>query len=117
MPLNTQIKRDGETLALRWGHFHVAAMVLACMADAPQRPEHHKIDRMLQVWRNTNGDVPMPISPGDVHAVTDYSIIGTTLLNSAPYTLQNDYSFVDPMDNEVFELKAGDVLSMHRSSR
>lgn len=100
---------------VRWGHFHVAAICLAAMADAPLRPEHHRVDEMLKVWRNTNGDLsPMPIMPGDVFALADYGMLGTTVLNEGDYTLQSDYLFVDPMDDEVFELKAGDVLKVGR---
>lgn len=38
MPLNTEIIRDGETLKLRWGAFHITAMVIAASIDSGESP-------------------------------------------------------------------------------
>jgi hypothetical protein len=115
MPLNTEITRDGKALEIHWGHFHVAAMVLAATMDSgegPFAPEHCSRKGMY----GTDGpDDLMNISPAQVFGLVDYGAIGATPLNTAAYTLREKYVFQDTSDGEIFTLLPGDVLSMYRS--
>lgn len=110
MPLNTEIKRNGETLKVRWGGFHVVAMTIAAAVDSDWkclfkndvRPEKYPFE-------------PIPVGPSDVFHLMDYVHIGMTPLNDGPYTLKSPHKFLDTADGEVFELLAGDVLIAGRS--
>ena len=112
--MNTQITRDGEPLKIRWGGFHVAAMVLATAMDSGVGP--FKVTPSLKsIFGTDDHNEQLKITPRDAFDLIDYSVIGKTPLNEAPYTLKEGYAFVDLTDGEVFELKAGDVLSAGRS--
>lgn len=115
MPLNTQILRDGEIMKLRWGGFHVAAMVMAASADSGEGPYKDmpafvKEARALMAKQGSIG-----VNPGDVFSLTNYYIIAETPLNSGDYTLKEAWSFQDNVDGELLELKPGDVLKAYRS--
>jgi hypothetical protein len=116
MPLNTQITRNGEPLKISWGGFHVAAMVLAVTMDSGEGPfKDNSREAIYPGIDDDNANERLAISLRISFELTDYSVIGTTPLNDAPYVLNNSYTFVDTTDGEVFELKAGDILRAWRS--
>lgn len=114
MPLHTQIVRDGEPLKLRWGGFHVAAMVYAVSVDSGQGP-FQNLDHIVQQFEDFEGrDEPVPVTPKDGFDLMDYGVLSMTPLNSADYTLTRSFRFIDVTDGEILELKPGDVLSAGR---
>ncbi|HSW91514.1 MAG TPA: hypothetical protein VLG09_02620 [Candidatus Saccharimonadales bacterium] len=113
MPLNTQIKRDGDALIIAWGSFHVAAMIIAASYDSGKGPFEDNTEPEMAVNKET-GERGHYISPSDCFLLCDYGHIAMTPLNDGPYTLTRSYTFVDGMDGEVFTLQAGDVLKMWR---
>jgi hypothetical protein len=120
MPLNTEIIRSGETLKLRWGHFHIAAMALAASFDDPECK-----NSINAPWKVYEGDpvgdpafwecypdMPFPISSQVRFWLTDYSALAKTPLNFGAYTLKAKQSFIDvaDADHEVLRLLPGDEL-------
>jgi len=114
MPLNTQIDRDGKPLEIRWGGFHVAAMVLAASMDSGIGPFKVTPSRM-SIYQTDDPEQELMVSPKDAFDLMDYSVIGATPLNEGSYTLKEKYTFLDTRDGEVFTLLPGDVLRMGRS--
>lgn len=115
MPLHTQIVRDGEPLKLRWGGFHVAAMVYAVVIDSGQGPftDNESVAEQALDLMKRQGSIG--ITPKDAFDLMDYQVIGKTPLNSADYTMQNhELTFVDVTDGEELVIKVGDVLSASR---
>lgn len=108
MPLETIIFRDEKPLEINWGGFHVACMIMATIVET--KPDWCK-----------DFDIPAHATqlcgPGDVFQLMDYTVIGATELNKGDYTLKEDHSFWDPVDGEIFELKAGDKFRVYRSFR
>jgi hypothetical protein len=135
MPLNTEILRNGKTLkGIRWGDFHVAAMMISSSLDGPDQgcfkedytvdnPPHFqwgKVDAHPE-WNNKGQEsypeVPMPLSPSDAFQMVTYPLIGMTPLNSGSFVLKNRHVFCDTSDGEIFELLPGDELRAYRSSK
>lgn len=110
MPLSTQIERDGELLAIGWGYFHVAAMTLAAALDDPECKLHQELVK--------NDEMPtddqITLSSSTVFGLSSYGVMAATPLNGNSYQLKADYTFVDMVDGEVFELKTGDLLRAWR---
>lgn len=125
MPLNTRIIRDGEPLQIRWGDFHVAAMVCAAAYDSGQGPFEGEQKPAFRYgegdheWANRTADeypeVPCPITPRDSFTMADYYVIATTPLNDGEYVLKGEHRFLDCMDGEILHLLPGDVLQAWRS--
>lgn len=135
MPLETQIVRKGETLKLKWGGFHVAAMTLASVLDGPmtktgcklwadplavraelvekgyyqQDPTTHLRGRLVSTG------AAMPITRPMVFQLMDYGAIGLTPLNSGAVTLKHRHVFIDAADGEVLVLLPGDTLKAWRA--
>jgi hypothetical protein len=110
MPLNTQIMRDGKNLPVRWGGFHVGAMVLAASWDSGTGPFEDNspptdIDYPTE---------PCPLSFRDAFSLMSYPVIATTPLNKGEYTLTGTHRFIDTSDGELFELLPGDILRAWR---
>lgn len=114
MPLSTQIIRNGEALALRWGGFHVAAMVYAVTIDSGKGPFTDNEQVAKDALRLMEEQEHIGISPRDAFELMDYSVIGATPLNSGNWTMTQRLSFIDKTDGEVLELLPGDVLSAGR---
>jgi hypothetical protein len=118
MPLDTSIVRDGKPLKLRWGGFHVAAMVYAVSIDSGVSPftDIEVVRASAKQLMEEQGEIG--ITPKDAFELTDYGVIGATPLNSADYTMKEwTLTFIDITDGERFTIKPGDVLSMSRSMR
>lgn len=116
MPLNTRIIRDGKPLDLRWGGFHVASMVYACVIDSGEGPFVDNASVREQALALMEKDGAIAITPKDAFDLMSYPVIGQTPLNAADYTMVNyDLKFVDIEDGEELEIEKGDVLSMSRS--
>jgi hypothetical protein len=117
MPLNTVIERDERALELRWGGFHVAAMVCAVSWDTGAGIFVDNTEPEMETVTKEDGTevTAHVISPKNVFEFVDYSRLGATKLGHSPVVLQKDYTFFDMMDGEVFELKAGDKLYAFRS--
>jgi hypothetical protein len=121
MPLNTEIIRNGESLKLNWGEFHVAAMILATiMEDFPMKD--------VGSWTYNDGEyegktekdypeVPLPIGWAEAFRLVDYGVIGNTRLGSESVVLTKVHRFLDITDRELFELFPGDILKAYRSSK
>jgi hypothetical protein len=106
VPLNTQIIRDGETVKLSWGNFHVAAMLYAIAFE-------RKLDG---TGPNAAIDYPTEaqgLSPRNVFDVTNYPTI-TYVCPKGRYVLEQEHRFQDIMDGEVLHLKPGDELTFYR---
>lgn len=123
MPLNTMIKRKGKALPIRWGGFHVAAMVFAASWDSGVGPfvdNTDPRDRDVKPKFDDGGELdypndPFPITPGDAWRLMDYAYIGATPMNSGDYVLTRKHRFIDVTDGEVLDLRKGDVLSAWRA--
>jgi hypothetical protein len=114
MPLNTQIKRGGKVLRLKWGNFHVAAMVIAASADSGVGPYEDMKSFVEEAKSLMEKQGTIGISPYSVFQLTDYAMIGATPLNAEPYVLKERWKFTDTTDGEVLELLPGDELSARR---
>lgn len=125
MPLNTQVLRNNRPRKdIKWGGFHVAAMVCAAAWDSDIGPFVDNSEPEMQEPEMTTatkdeaekmfGPLGHYISPKDVWELMNYGVIAATPLNDGSYTLKKNYTFVDSMDGEVFELKAGDTLKVWR---
>jgi hypothetical protein len=110
MPLNTQVERDGETLSIPWGHFHVAAMAVATMYE---HPEIWKDARPIEGVIEDYPLAPMPLTPSDVFLLVDYGVLGA-IFPEGSYTLRDSHAFIDTTDGEIFRLEPGDVLRVWR---
>ena len=121
MPLCTQIIRDGTPITLNWGDFHVAAMILATLADEKPMSEvmHYTYpDKDTEYAGKTQDDypaIPCPINWGIAFQLTSYGVIGNTRLNDGAYTLKHQHRFIDVSDGELLTLEPGDVLEAWRS--
>lgn len=105
MPLSTQITRDGESLSLKWGEFHVAAMIVATiLEDDPNILEN----------KEYNGEDEIGLSPANVFGLVNYGTIGNTKLNDGEVVLTKTSVFLDITDGEILKFEVGDVLSMWR---
>lgn len=116
MPLNTQIRRNGEPLSLAWGGFHVAAMVYAVVIDSGIGPfeDNSKVAAEAERLMAEQGEIG--VTPADAFGLVAYHVLAATPLNSDDYTMVNvDLKFVDVTDGEVLEIRRGDVLSAGRS--
>lgn len=117
MPLNTVIKRNGKTLKVRWGGFHVAAMVCAAAWDSGEGPftdGNTEPEMMTQATPQGEEVTGHYLGMKDAWELMSYPVIATTPLNSGGYTLEHDYTFVDCSDGEIFPLKKGDELIAFR---
>ena len=120
MPLNTFIERDGEPLQLRWGGFHMCAMVFAASWDSGEGIFEDNTEPEMEEpeYANKEGHGPLGhyIHPS-YSMMISYPHIGMTPLNNGPYILKKDYRFVDAQDGEILDLKAGDKLIAYRSHK
>lgn len=116
MPLNTQIVRNGESLPLRWGDFHVAAMVQAATIDSGQGPYVDNADVQKTALRLMEEQGNIAITPDQGWRLASYDVIGATPLNHGEWTMTRRLVFIDVTDGEELELLPGDVLKMSRSS-
>jgi hypothetical protein len=113
MPLHTQVIRDGESVKIPWGDFHVAAMALAAAFDAKEGP----LGDMTKIYADelhVHPHMPYPITRGVAFMVTTYGALAQTPLNAGSYVLKHGHSFIDLVDGEIFELLPGDELIMYR---
>jgi hypothetical protein len=117
MPLNTRIKRDGKVLPLKWGGFHVAAMVIAASADSGAGPYEDMKGFVEEARSLMKEQGTIGISPGTVFKLTDYPIIGATPLRAKAYVLKERWKFTDMVDGETLELLPGDELSAWRTHK
>lgn len=111
MPLVTEIIRDDATLPVRWGQFHVAAMLVAIMFEQP--------DNKFDVKPSENLDYPtepQPLGAGDIFSLVNYGVV-SAVAPKGEYTLTEAHAFLDPFDNEVFRLLPGDNLKFWRENR
>jgi hypothetical protein len=107
MPLNTEIIRGGRRLKLRWGGFHITAMVYAIAFERKLAVPNEGLDYPNE---------PQGISPGNAFQAMDYGVI-SNVCPSGDFTLKQEHKFQDTMDGEIFQLKPGDKLSFWRSSK
>lgn len=116
MPLNTQILRDGTPLQLRWGDFHVAAMVLASAFDHGEGPfsDRHDIYQTDPDMFDCYPDAPFPVSRNLAFMLTSYPMIGRSPLNDGEYVLTGRHRFRDLSDGEILSLIPGDRLVAYR---
>jgi hypothetical protein len=116
MPLNTTIKRNGRARKIRWGHFHIAAMALAAAIDGGDiEGSEGELHRLLREGEPTIFEsTEIALGPGDVFNLVGYHILAATPLNSGPYTMKNEMTFIDTTDDEHLVFKPGDVLSASR---
>lgn len=128
MPLETEIRRNGKPLKLRWSGFHVTAMVMAAAFDSGEGPfqgkqepgKYRYNDDAPEYAGMTNEDypgAPCPINPGDSWLLCSYPYIAMTPLNKGKYTLKETHRFLDTTDGEVLELLPGDELRAWRVSK
>jgi hypothetical protein len=115
MPLNTQIMRDGKVLKVKWGGFHVAAMVIAASADSGKGPYKDMKSFKAEIKGLMEKQGAVGINPSDTWSLMDYGAISMTPLNAADYTLKERWVFQDNTDGEKWELLPGDVLKMWRN--
>lgn len=119
MPLNTQIVRNGETLPLHWGDFHVAAMALAANFEMPSPAfggpsEIYETDALTPQMFDCYPDAPFPITRSIAFQLTTYGALAATPLNNGHVVLQRKHKFVDLVDGEVLALLPGDELIAYR---
>lgn len=114
MPLHTTILRDGKPLKLKWGGFHVAAMVIAASADSGRGPyqDMEAFVAEANILMAKNGQIG--ISPKDVFALADYAVLGQTPMNDGDYVLKQRWAFHDNADGGSLELLPGDTLRAGR---
>lgn len=118
MPLNTEILRDGEVRQIRWGQFHVAAMVYAASYDSGQGPfdDMESFKSEVEQLMETQGAIG--INPIDSFNLAAYHVLAATPLNGGSYTIENaTLVFQDNTDGEKFDIKPGDVLKAWRTSK
>lgn len=111
MPLNTQIVVNGETLSLRWGDFHIAAMTIASAIDAGKFPcEMFKKDPRPEGYPETAIGIG-----SEAWTIASYPYIAASPLNVGEYVLKNDHKFEDLTDGEVLVMPAGTTLRAWRN--
>lgn len=121
MPLETSITRNGKLLQLRWGGFHLAAMILAATIDSGKGPfEDNTLEGLI--GKENAGKYPqqaISINPADANAIIGfgYPTLFATPLGNGNYTLKSAHRFEDTEDGEILELLPGDVLSAHRTMK
>lgn len=115
MPLNTQILRDGKSLNLKWGGFHVAAMVIAASADSGRGPYQDMVSFKTEARGLMERQGSIGITAHDAFKLCDYSVMAATPLNEGSYTLKEAWTFYDNMDGETLALLPGDELVAHRN--
>lgn len=115
MPLNTRITRDDKDLKLRWGGFHIAAMVYAVTIDSGEGPfkDNAAVQKEAKELMEKQGEIG--VTPNDAFGLSMYHVIGATPLNDGPYTLKSEIKFRDTADGELLILKPGDILDAWRS--
>ena len=112
MPLETQIKRNGRVRKLRWGGFHVTAMIVAASWDSGQGVFEDNTPQP-----SSKAD-PIGISPKNVWELMDYGRIAQTPMGHGGYEIKNGpYFFQDVTDGEILEIRTGDVLIAGRYSK
>lgn len=117
MPLNTMIIREGQELHLRWGAFHVAAMVIASALDSGKGPwKDNTVEELFGEDTDYGPGKEIPLSPVSVWALaTSYPAIGATPMGHDGYVLTKAWTFRDVTDGEVLELLPGDRLIAYRA--
>lgn len=67
MPLNTQIIRNGEPLALRWGWWHVQVMLETAELEGVdlRKKGSHTVKEAI-TWEDPADGEVLPLLPGDV---------------------------------------------------
>jgi len=113
MPLETRIIRDGEPLRIPWGGFHVAAMVMVATLETGKGP--FKDNTREGLLTEECGGLPIAITPRLTFELMSYPAIGATALNDGPYTVQEEWTFQDVTDGEVFTILPGDKLVAYRA--
>lgn len=110
MPLNTQHKRDGETVRPEggWKEFHIAAFIYAAAFEDPELGKGTKPNAALDYPNEAQ-----PLAPSDCFQIVNYQIIGTVFPNNKRTFVKN-HKFLDTMDGTVFEIKAGDEFHCWR---
>jgi len=117
VPLNTRIIRNGVPLQIRWGSFHVAAMVCAASWDSGKGIFEDNSEPPTQTERrlDTNEEVTGHfLSPKNCFEFVDYGRIAATPLNEGSYVLKKAYTFIDITDGEILYLVPGDKLVAYR---
>jgi hypothetical protein len=115
MPLQTQIIRDGEVMKLKWGGFHVAAMVIAASADSGQGPYKDMSAFQKEIKDLMEKQDAVGVNPSDVWSLMDYGAISATPMGTGgEYELKERWVFHDNSDGEVLELLPGDILRAWR---
>lgn len=122
MPLITQVIRDGKSVPLRWGDFHVAAMVIASAIDSGKGP--FKVNTLEGILRPNPGahaalnypHDPITITPADSFGLCSYPVLAASSLDCGRkgYTLKSEHHFMDSQDGEDFRLLPGDILVAYR---
>lgn len=125
MPLNTQIVRNNQPLRLRWGGFHIAAIVIAAAFDSGQGPFKVNTPQgiaRLEKWGPKGRRiarryplVPFPVSRFMVWVLESYPVIDSTPMGHDGYVLTRRHQFIDCSDGEILDLLPGDVLTAYRS--
>ncbi len=115
MPLPTQIVRDGEPLSMKWGSFHIAAMVYAASIDSGVGPFVDMDAVVASAKRLMEEQGCIGIDGSAQFDLSAYHILAATPLNSGSYTLKGAYRFHDNLDGEVLDLQPGDELHVWRN--
>lgn len=117
-PVVTQIIRDGKPLALRWGDFHIAAMIWASVWDSgigpfeSNDPPGFYDDGEGHVFPARYPELAAPITPDDSFAIVRRDVIVETPLRHGRYVLKREHRFIDMTDGEVLHLLPADVLRL-----
>ena len=120
MPLKTQIIRSGKSVPLRWGDFHIAAMVLASSFDAetfiPHPWDVYEKFQEPEYWE-CYPDAPFPIHRNISWDLSNYPVIWKSPLGNTEYVLTRRHAFRDLDDGEILKLYPGDILMAWREFR
>lgn len=115
MPLNTEIKRDGQTVRPEggWQSWHVAAMVAAIAFE--------RDDDMFGEFGPNDPDAypdePQGISVRNEIDFVNYPVIGMAFAYQTEYTLKQEHRFVSAgQGTGELHLMPGDILKAWRSS-
>lgn len=110
MPLNVEVRRQGDTLKLRWDHFALSAVFTAAFKEG--MPE-----------QKVNDDLTFGgLAPGqwvDFSLAPVYWMEGIDLLDKGEQTLKMRHEFKSMRDDEEVKitLLPGDVLKAWRSHK
>jgi hypothetical protein len=120
MPLDTQITRNGRTLALRWDYTMLSIMYTCAVAEAePDR----EVREGLTFAECVAEEKYMDWSQMPIYYLSD-SFKKVPLITKGRQTLKGDYTFRqhvpagpdgEPEEWRTVKLKAGDVLYASRS--